>query len=366
MIYIYPMVTRVAGSGRTMTRSAATQIGSARRCRGLISRVAYARVKQMGVDASGLLQHAGLTVTEIEAQEAWLSVAGQIRFVDLVANAIGDPDLGFHLAKDFDLRQLEFLYYIASSADTLGNALLRLERYSVLVNEGVLLHVKKGKSVRVGFRYVGVSRHTDRHQIEFWITAAIRLCQHLTNRDLKPMHVGVVHNRSFGKNDLERFAGVTIKTGADIDEVEFPAGSWDLPIVTKDHYLHDVLVRYCEEALAHREVKASPLRARVENTASELLPHGMAQSNIVATRLGMSPRTMARRLSAEGLSFAGILRDLRLALAHRYLADRNLPISQIAWLLGYTEIGAFTHAFRRWTGSAPSAVRGQSAGARGT
>ena len=96
----------------------------------------------------------------------------------------------------------------------------------------------------------------------------------------------------------------------------------------------------------------------MEEAAAELLPHGQAQTNIIAARLGMSPRTLARRLSAEGLPFANILRELRLGLAHRYLADHDLPISQIAWLLGYTEIGAFTHAFRRWTGTTPTSVRG--------
>jgi len=349
-----------------MTRSAVAHNGAVRSCGGLISRLAYARAKQEGADAGGLVQQAGLTVADIEARDARLSVAGQIKFIDLVANAVADSDLGFHLADDFDLRKLEFLYYVATSADTLGNALLRLERYSGLVNEGIMMRVKKGKFVRVGFQYIGLARYTDRHQIEFWITATIRLCRHLVNRDLKPNHVRVAHHRSFGKSDFERFVGVMIEASADIDEIGFPAANWGLPIVTTDHHLHDVLVQYCEDALARRQMKASSLRVRVEDAATELLPHGQAKSNSIAARLGMSPRTLARRLSAEGLSFANILRELRMALAHRYLADRDLPISQIAWLLGYTEIGAFTHAFRRWTGTPPGVVRGRSAAPAGT
>ncbi len=327
-------------------------------CGGLISRLAYARAKQDGADAGGLAQQAGLTVADIEARNVWLSVAGQIKFVDLVANATADPDLGFHLATDFDLRALEFLYYLAASADILGSALQRLERYSGLVNEGVIVRVRKGKAIRVGFQYTGVARHTDRHQIEFWVTAVTRLCRHLVNRDLKPIHVRIAHHRNFRDSDVERFVGVAIEVGADIDEIQFSAASWSLPIVTTDHYLHDVLVQYCEDALARRERKATSLRLRIEAAAAELLPHGQARSNIIAARLGMSPRTLARRLSAEGLSFADVLRELRLALAHRYLADHDLLISQIAWLLGYTEIGAFTHAFRRWTGTTPTVVRG--------
>jgi AraC-like DNA-binding protein len=71
----------------------------------------------------------------------------------------------------------------------------------------------------------------------------------------------------------------------------------------------------------------------------------------------MSRRTLARRLSSEGLTFAGVLADLRDDLAKCYLRDEDLAISQIAWLLGYQEISAFTHAFKRRTGKTPREAR---------
>jgi AraC-like DNA-binding protein len=77
----------------------------------------------------------------------------------------------------------------------------------------------------------------------------------------------------------------------------------------------------------------------------------------------MSPRTLARRLEAEGLTFAGVLIELRADLARRYLQDEDLPISEIAWLLGYREVSAFTHAFKRWTGKTPRQARSQGNGA---
>ncbi len=66
-----------------------------------------------------------------------------------------------------------------------------------------------------------------------------------------------------------------------------------------------------------------------------------------------------RRLASEGLSFGEILAELRADLARRYLKDEELAISQIAWLLGYQEVSAFTHAFKRWTGKTPREVRAQ-------
>jgi AraC-like DNA-binding protein len=88
-----------------------------------------------------------------------------------------------------------------------------------------------------------------------------------------------------------------------------------------------------------------------------LLPHGKAHADEIAKRLGLSQRTFARRLSSEGLTFSGLLERLRLELANRYLLDRNLTISQIAWLLGYQEVSGFSHAFKRWSGKTPRAAR---------
>jgi AraC-like DNA-binding protein len=78
----------------------------------------------------------------------------------------------------------------------------------------------------------------------------------------------------------------------------------------------------------------SQLRTKVENTISSLLPHGRVVVGEVARTLGMSERTLGRKLADEGLNFTDILQQLRRDLAVRYLDDRKLRVSKIAWLLG--------------------------------
>jgi AraC-like DNA-binding protein len=77
----------------------------------------------------------------------------------------------------------------------------------------------------------------------------------------------------------------------------------------------------------------------------------------------MSSRTLSRKLREEGTSFAEILDQLRAALAKRYLHDEKLPVSEIAWLLGYREVSSLTHAFKRWTGVTPRRFRSRQLGA---
>jgi AraC-like DNA-binding protein len=124
-----------------------------------------------------------------------------------------------------------------------------------------------------------------------------------------------------------------------------------------DPYLNDLLLKYCEAALADRRGDMSQLRTRVENAISSLLPHGRVLVEDVARSLGMSERTLARKLSDGGLNFTEILQQLRRDLSVRYLHERKLHVSKIAWLLGFHEVSAFTHAFKRWTGKTPSQMR---------
>jgi AraC-like DNA-binding protein len=86
----------------------------------------------------------------------------------------------------------------------------------------------------------------------------------------------------------------------------------------------------------------------------QLLPHAKASASNVAQKLAFSTRTLSRKLHDEGAAFAEILEETRAALAKRYLDERDLPVSEIAWLLGY---GEFTHAFKRWTGMTPRQFR---------
>jgi AraC-like DNA-binding protein len=205
--------------------------------------------------------------------------------------------------------------------------------------------------------YVGVDRRSDKHQIEFWLVSLVRLCRQLANRRFVPRRVKLVHHRSKTPAELRSLLGCKVEFGAGVDEIVFSASIKATPLVGADNHLNEILIKYCEEALAHRAVASNSLRSRVEKAIATLLPHGKARAPIVARSLGMSPRTLMRHLASEGLTFSRILEQQKIDLAGHYLRESRLSISQIGWLLGYQETSAFTHAFKRWTGATPSQTR---------
>jgi AraC-like DNA-binding protein len=304
------------------------------------------------------LKKAGLTKQQVENVDARLDVQCQIRFLKLVASALQDEFLGFHLAEQLaDLRRIGLLYYVMASSDALGQALQRVARYGSTTNESLSLKYLEGKDIRIVINYVGVARHLDRHQIECWLTALIRVCRKLTSRPVEPSHVRFIHRRGGNVSELAAFLGGDIKFGATVDEVVFPLSIADVPIVSADPYLDKLLIANCEEALSRRSTKWDPFRAVVENIIAPLLPHGNARESEIASRCGMSRRTFVRRLTSGSLTFSEVLNNLRRDLATQYLTDHSLSISQIAWLLGYQEVSAFTNAFKRWTGKTPREAR---------
>jgi AraC-like DNA-binding protein len=324
---------------------------------GIATRLAAARLREAGIVPEPLLRSAGLSVSQIDRKDMRISVASQIRFLELAANALKDPLLGFRLARDGELRQIGLLHYVVASSETLGDALDRAQRYSSIVNAGLVLKCSEGRNLTIALYYAGVPRHSDRQQMECFVTWLIRFCRALTDRRLNPIAVHLSHRRSGESSELEKYFGCRIEFGADADQVIFDKKIKQLRLVGADPYLNEMLLDHCKQALAYRRARADPLRITIENAISPLLPHGKARLDAVAQTLGVSKRTLARRLSAEGLRFSEILDQLRSDLATRYLAQSDLSISQIAWLLGYQGVSAFSSGCKRWTGTNPRKMR---------
>jgi AraC-like DNA-binding protein len=321
---------------------------------GGITRAAYAFATQARAPVGALLKRANLTLQQAKNTHMRIAVKDQIDFLNLVANELDDEFLGIRLAQTVDLRELGLLYYVMASSDTVGDALRRASRYSAIINDGVQIGYRVGKSVCVTFDYRGVSRQQDRHQIEFFITILLRICRKLSGLSSAPLRVDFMHHRTGLPSEIRKLFGADVAFTRSADQIIYPGSITHTASVNADPYLNALLLKYCEEAVASRRRKQSATwQLKVENAIAPLLPHGQAEIGKIATELGVSRRTLARRLASEGLSFRTLLDRLRFDLARRYLLERDLPISEIAWLLGYREPSAFNHAFKRWTGNTP-------------
>jgi AraC-like DNA-binding protein len=324
---------------------------------GGIARLAFDRLRAAGINLAPVMSGAGLTPEDVEDRQRPLDATVQVRVLELAAKELHDDCFGFHLARGFELGEIGLLYYVMASSERLADALQNAERYCAINNEGVRLRVSLEHKFAIGFEYLNIARLSDRHHMEFWLATLVRICRTLTDSRLAPTQIKVKHFRPETPPDVRSQLGCEIDFAANSDQILFPTRIGALPVVGADVHLNKLLLQYAHEALSNRAPRRASIRSQVEDQIAQLLPHGKANASEIAGRLRMSRRTLARALSAEGAAFSGVLETLRRALAERYLRERELPIAEIAWLLGYSEISSFTHAFARWTGLTPTAFR---------
>ena len=357
LLALQAILSRRISKAKTVRNIAISKLGALPTATGQMTRYAYALARKAKIELRPILDEVGLTYEQIEDRDRRIPVPAQIKFVNEVADALQDPLLGFHIAQSAELRELGLLYYVAASAETLDEALQRVARYAATANEGLSLEYHARPDIRVELGYVGVARHLDRQQMECCMTVLLRVCRQLTGRRLIPTRVRLLHPGNSRCGEFSAYFGGHVDFSAGIDELTFPGQTREMAVVSADPYLNRLLVASCEEALARRRTSRDSFRSIVENAIVPLLPHGKAHAGEIAARLGLSPRTSARRLAAEGLTFSQVLDAMRVDLARQYVAQRNLSISRIAWLLGYHEPSGFSHAYKRWTGKTPRQAR---------
>src|SRR6516165_9059647 len=190
-------------------------------------------------------------------------------------------------------------------------------------------------------------------RITLWF---IRTLHKETNRDFTLSRVTFTHARNADLREVHRLLRCPVDFAQAVDSWVLPQRIMDLPIVSGDSQLLKILTAHADDLLADRE-SVTGLQSTVANQLTSLLPSGEARAAVVARQLGMSPRSLTRHLTEEGTTFGEILEQLRQRLASRYLADDRMSVQQIAWLLGYSEVGAFNHAYKRWTGTTPRGTR---------
>jgi AraC-like DNA-binding protein len=268
----------------------------------------------------------------------------QASFLELAARDLGDDLLGFHLAETVDGRVFGPFFHLLASCTDLGEALARQARYLATVNRALRCQMSGGAApasapVALDLALEGVDRALAGQEMTFWVTFLVQMARTLTTLNLVPVRVAFVHTPPAGTGEMAEYFRREPVFGAAADGVAFDAQVLALPLMRSDP-------------------SASPaLTARIGDVLAPLLAQGEARLLTVAGEFGMSARTLGRRLAEEGVTFRVVLDRLRADLATRYVRDTTMPLSQVAWRLGYKDPSAFIVAFKRWTGKTPSALR---------
>lgn len=325
---------------------------------GFAARQAIAVLRKRNIEVAPLLRRVGLSESDLENRQRRISAVAQVKLLELAAESLGDSAFGLHLAEQANLREAGLLFYVTSAARTIGETLPLYERYCRIVNEAVRVRLLRNENgVTIEINFVGLSRHQFRQNAEFVLAAHLKGMRESVGLNIRPIRVRFAHPRNSNLQEFERFFGCPVEYGSASDQWSFSNDTLALPLISGDPYLLETLQPFCDQAAKERNSVVGTLRASVENELQKLLPHGKANRRTVARVLGMSERTLSRKLAEEGTTYDQLVDQLRRSLAFQYIKARSISVSQIAWLLGYEGSTSFSHAFVRWTGRSPSTVR---------
>jgi hypothetical protein len=284
--------------------------------RGIAARETLGYLEKNGIDAEPLLAQAGLSRSHLSQERGGgVSVASQHRFLDLAVTETNDSLLGLHLAAEMDLRNAGILFYLAASSATAAEALENLAQYAGTTSEAVLYEISPHEDATVvTVRPARAHDELGRQFSEFHALAVIRMLRMLTSRDFAPSRITFAHARNSDLREIHRILRCPVEFAHATESWVLPRSVTELPIISEDSHLLQVLTAHADDLLTERGL-ASGLPSMVETELLRVLPSGKVQATVVARELGMSMRSLTRRLAEEGTTFGEILDRVRNRLA---------------------------------------------------
>ncbi len=331
---------------------------SAPRTRAVAVNSIYSALRKAGVDTSKFFKELGISETLLRNEGSWLPHEKESQIYEKAAIECDDQFFGFHLGTAVDPRDLGALAYVGLFSHDLNDALRNIERYYYVATNAYQMKVAEhGDTVTISYFPQRPSFDRLRQGIEFSSTALISAYRTFVGQQLNPTEVRFAHVFDGDADRLRDYYNCSVRFGCEFNEIDYPRSALALPISSRDDRLLGILKEYCDEVFFEHTQRVKDLRGRVEEKILEHLSSGRAKVGLVAAELGMSERTLARRLDAMGTSFSNLLEELRRDLALRYIRRSELQLVEIAFLLGYSNQSAFSNAFRRWTGQTPRDAR---------
>lgn len=322
------------------------------------AKVVVQELRRQGLNVERIANDAGLEMRTLNREVAWIPFRKHAALLDIAAHETGDDFFGLHIAAQADPRDAGALGYVGLSSRTLGDALLNLEKYLATVTEAFRIELSIDDDLaRVRFAPADPSFLHYRQTIEFASGVFVKIYQFYTKSEIAPVEVEFVHRFDGDTQEHQRIFGCPVVFGQKRIQMNLNQRDMTLPIESADDRLLKILISNCEEALKKRARSNPEHVIKLERCIIDLLPKGQAKAKIVAPELGMSERTLVRHLAKMGTSFTETLNQLRRELALKYIHQPELSLTQIAFLLGYSNQSAFSVAFKRTTGLTPRKMR---------
>lgn len=310
------------------------------------------------VDQKTLLRSVGLDPAGAVDPRVMVAAKDYYELLERIAASIDVTDLPLRTGASMRLDEYGALGLAFKAAPTLGGSYARIARYARLWTSVVEYSLEPdGENTWFHLHRAGARRLGLRLSNEATLASAAAIAREVApDAVFKPLEVHVGHPAPKTIAHHEAYFGCPVTFESDRDALLLSPASMQSANRLGDEGITRYLTGHLEQELA-RVAGTQTIAERTKDVIARALSEGLPKMQDVARRLGMSARSLHRRLADDGLTFQVLAEDTRQELAIGLLRDERHSIAEIAYLTGFSEQSAFTRAFKRWTGSTPATYR---------
>jgi len=317
-------------------------------------------IESMGGDVDRIFGNAGIAPDMAGSPTLKLSLGSYCQLFEEASRLTRHDNFGLWFGNQFQPRDLGLWGYAAVTAPTLGSALDNLVRLFPCHQESSLMRLTHGPEgyVHLEYQIEAPDIVERRHDAELSLGMFLNIMRECLGQQWSPEEVHFEHPRPAEWKEHEKAFGAPVFFSLPRNALLFRPEILAEPMPGRDPKLM-AMMQMCLEQLANRDTRRASVIDRVRTVIRTRLPDGYPSLEEVANALRLVPSAIQRELAQEGLVYRELVETTRRDLALAYVQQRHLPFSEIAYLLGYSELSAFSRAVHRWTGQSPRAYRGR-------
>ncbi len=315
-------------------------------------------VKALGVEPRELYRAVNFDPALLDDPDNRIPFSQFVAFYEKGARLTGDDAFGLHIGERAEPELFDVLGYVVINSPTFGEAINRLIRYHSIWNDGAFYNLDiDGSQARLTYEHCDGIIDARRQDCEMTLSIFVSFSRRGTGVDWSPHEVSFQHSKPKSIIEHQRIFRSQVHFDRPTNELIFDGVLLALEMMKADPGLCLILDRHAQELLSRRP-RADGLINQVRQLLGEALNTGdEPRIENISRKLGISVRTLQRKLKEEGKSHQDLLDEMRSELSRRYLQEPKLAICEVAYLLGFSEPSAFHRAFRRWTGITPKEFR---------
>lgn len=310
---------------------------------------------EQNIDSRAIFARAGIDITTARDSAMRYAVDQMTLVYELAEEATQDPSFGLSIAEHVHPTSLHALGYSLFASNDLESFCRRIVRYFGLVSTNAVTAIEQS-SDEFHLSMRPVAGQTTYAPQDAWLATLMRFSRFIYRPNFDPLRVHLRRPQpAIREERFREWFHAPIEFGSESNTLVFRAADMKvrLPAANAE------LARQNDQVVLTllRQIDRNDIITQVRASFIALLPSGDCSKQAVATSLRLSERTLQNRLLARRTTYGELLSETRRELAEQYTSQNVHSISEIAFLLGFSEISSFSRAFRAWTGKSPSQYR---------